>query len=84
MQLLGHDRPPEGTVFRAKDIKDDFKRYCNDDFLLHDFWRPKGSFEQIKDLENQYHGIEGTQNEEARKDLEEFMHGFNNSIRKQC
>ena len=40
VQLFGHDRPEEGTVFRAEDIKDDFKRYCNDDFLLHDLWRP--------------------------------------------
>ena len=40
VQLVGHDRPKEGTVFRAEDIKSDFKRYCNDDFLLHDMWRP--------------------------------------------
>ena len=72
VQLIGHDRPEEGTVFRAEDIKNDFKRYCNDDFLLHDWWRPKGSFEQIKDLENQYHGIEGIQNESAIQSLDEI------------
>ena len=67
VQLLGHDRPPEGTVFRAEDIKDDFKRYCNDDFLLHDLWRPKTL--NLKDGLQKllYYGIEGTENEEARK-----------------
>ena len=73
IQLLGHDRPPEGTVFRAKDIKDDFKRYCNDDFLLHDFWRPKGTFKKFaKEGNSLYYGIEGTENEEARNNLKEL------------
>ena len=75
VQLLGHDRPEEGTVFRAEDIKDDFKRYCNDDFLLHDMWRPTFN---LKDgltktwNNNWYRGIEGTPNEEAMQSLKEF------------
>ena len=54
VQLLGHDRPEEGTVFRAEDIKDDFKRYCNDDFLLHDWWRPKVHLKEYYKKGNQY------------------------------
>ena len=75
VQLIGHDRPEEGTVFRAEDIKDDFKRYCNDDFLLHDMWRPTFN---LKDgltktwNNNWYRGIEGTPNEEAMQSLKEF------------
>ena len=77
VQLLGHDRPEEGTVFRAEDIKDDFKRYCNDDFLLHDLWRPRGTWEEYYKKGNAaYYGIEGTENAEARKDLEELYAWF--------
>ena len=77
VQLLGHDRPEEGKVFRAEDIKDDFKRYCNDDFLLHDLWRPRGTWEEYYKKGNAaYYGIEGTENAEARKDLEELYAWF--------
>ena len=75
VQLIGHDRPEEGTVFRAEDIKEDFKRYCKDDFLLHDMWRPTLN---LKDGLTQtwnnswYRGIEGTPNEEAVQSLKEF------------
>ena len=77
VQLLGHDRPEEGTVFRAEDIKDDFKRYCNDDFLLNDIWRPRGTWEEYyKKTNAAYYGIEGTENAEARKNLEELYAWF--------
>ena len=77
VQLLGHDRPEEGTVFRAEDIKDDFKRYCNDDFLLHDLWRPKGTlWEYYQKGNSAYYGIEGTESAEARKNLEELYAWF--------
>ena len=77
VQLLGHDRPEEGKVFRAEDIKDDFKRYCNDDFLLHDLWRPKGTlWEYYQKGNSAYYGIEGTESAEARKNLEELYAWF--------
>tara|TARA_B100000902_G_scaffold360824_1_gene377820 strand:+ start:60 stop:1232 length:1173 start_codon:yes stop_codon:yes gene_type:complete len=75
VQLIGHDRPEEGKVFKAEDIKDDFKRYCKDDFLLHDLWRPDFN---LKDGltktwgDSWYRGIEGTPNEEAIQSLKEF------------
>jgi len=75
VQLIGHDRPEEGTVFRAEDIKDDFKRYCKDDFLLHDMWRPTLNLKDglTKTWNNSwYRGIEGTPNEEAVQSLREF------------
>tara|TARA_B100002019_G_C21197556_1_gene562209 strand:- start:58 stop:1158 length:1101 start_codon:yes stop_codon:yes gene_type:complete len=74
VQLIGHDRPEIGTTFKAEDIKADFKRYCKEDFLLHDLWRPKGSFRQIgiNNVGQSYRGIEGTQNERALKSIEEM------------
>ena len=75
VQLVGHDRPKEGTVFRAEDIKSDFKRYCKDDFLLHDMWRPTLNLKDglSKTWGNDwYRGIEGTPNQEALQSLQEF------------
>ncbi len=73
VQLIGHDRPEEGKVFKAEDIKDDFKRYCKDDFLLHDLWRPTLNMkDQLTNWNNWYRGIEGTPNEEAVQSLHEF------------
>lgn len=75
VQLVGHDRPEEGTVFRAEDIKEDFKRYCKDDFLLHDMWRPTYNLKDglTKTWNNSwYRGIEGTPNERAVESWLEF------------
>jgi hypothetical protein len=73
VQLIGHDRPEEGKTFKAKDIKDDFKRYCKDDFLLHDLWRPNLNMkDQLTNWNNWYRGIEGTPNEKAVQSLKEF------------
>ena len=88
VQLVGHDRPEEGVTYRAEDIKNDFKRYCNDDFLLHDIYRPKGSLQSIMQQNlnlgnNDYRGIVGVENERAIQSLNEFRrwvqsqdHGF--------
>ena len=73
VQLIGHDRPEEGKVFKAEDIKDDFKRYCKDDLSLHDLWRPTFNLkDQLTNWNNWYRGIEGTPNEEAVQSLQEF------------
>ena len=88
VQLVGHDRPEEGVTYKAEDIKNDFKRYCNDDFLLHDIYRPKGSLQammqQSLNLGNDnYRGIVGVENERAIQSFGEFRrwvqsqdHGF--------
>lgn len=76
VQLVGHDRPEEGVTYNATDIKNDFKRYCNDDFLLHDIYRPKGSFQEMMRQATlgtyEYRGIVGVQNERALQSLHEL------------
>jgi len=76
VQLVGHDRPEEGVTYNATDIKNDFKRYCNDDFLLHDIYRPKGSFQEMMRQATlgtyEYRGIVGVENEKALQSLHEL------------
>ena len=76
VQLVGHDRPEEGVTYKAEDIKNDFKRYCNDDFLLHDIYRPKGSFQEMMRQATlgtyEYRGIVGVENEKALQSLHEL------------
>ena len=76
VQLVGHDRPEEGVTYNATDIKNDFKRYCNDDFLLHDIYRPKGSFQEMMRQTTlgtyEYRGIVGVENEKALQSLHEL------------
>ena len=86
VQLLGHDRPEEGTVFRAEDIKDDFKRYCNDDFLLHDLWRPKGTWEEYykkgKSLSMELKELKMKKHVKSLEELYAWFHTFQWSM--QC